>query len=374
MTMKFSVERADLIKALARTQSVVEKRTPIPILSNILLGANDQQLALCATDMDLEIIDVVPANIGEPGSTTVPAHVLYDIVRKLPEDATINIALNDSKSSVTLTAGRSSYKLGCLPREDFPEMTATKAANSFTVAASTLRNLIDRTRFAMSTEETRYYLNGIYLHMSNDSDGPMLRAVATDGHRLARFQVPLPDGAADMPGVILPRKAVLELRRLLDEAADTIRIDVSEKMVRFTFDHVTLTTKVIDGTFPDYERVIPSNNDKTLDIDPKNFSRAVDRVATVAAEKTRAVKLSIKDQTMTLSASNDNSSAVEEVEVAYSNNAPMDIGFNARYLLDVTQLLEGEHCRLLISDSASPAIVQDNDDPTSLFVLMPMRV
>jgi DNA polymerase-3 subunit beta len=372
--MKFSVERSDLIKALARVQSVVEKRTTIPILSNILIGASDNQLALCATDMDLEIIDVVPANIGEAGSTTIPAHTLYDIVRKLPEDVTLNISLNESKSAITLTAGRSSYKLGCLPREDFPEMAANKAANSFTVPATTLRNLIDRTRFAMSTEETRYYLNGIYLHMAEDTDGPMLRAVATDGHRLARFQVPLPEGASGMPGVILPRKAVLELRRLLDEAADTIRIDVSEKMLRFTFDHVTLTTKVIDGTFPDYERVIPSNNDKTLDIDPKNFSRAVDRVATVAAEKTRAVKLSIKNQVMTLSANNDNSSATEEVEVAYSNDNPMDIGFNARYLLDVTQLLEGTQCRLLISDSASPAIVQDNDDPSSLFVLMPMRI
>ena len=372
--MKFSVERSALIKALSRVQSVVEKRTTIPILSNILIGASDNQLALCATDMDLEIIDVVPATIGEEGATTVPAHMLYDIVRKLPDDATINITLNDNKSGMTLTAGRSSYKLGCLPREDFPEMTASKASNSFTVPSSTLRHLIDRTRFAMSTEETRYYLNGIYLHVAEDSEGTMLRAVATDGHRLARFQVPLPEGAGGMPGVILPRKAVLELRRLLDEAADSIRIDVSEKMVRFHFDRVTLTTKVIDGTFPDYERVIPNNNDKTLDIDPKDFSRAVDRIAIVAAEKTRAVKLSIKDQMLTLSANNDNGSATEELEVSFNANTPLDIGFNARYLLDVTQLLEGTQCRLIMSDSSSPAIVQDNDDPTSLFVLMPMRI
>jgi DNA polymerase-3 subunit beta len=372
--MKFSVLRSDLVKALARVQSVVEKRTTIPILSNILIGANDQQLSLCATDMDLEIVDSVPATIGESGSTTVPAHTLYDIVRKLSDDVMLNFTLNEGGTSITLNSGRSNYKLGCLPREDFPEMTASKAANSFNLPASTLRNLIDRTRFAMSTEETRYYLNGIYLHTAEDSDGMMLRAVATDGHRLARYQVPLPDGAVQMPGVILPRKAVLELRRLLDEAGESIRLDVSEKMVRFTFDHVTLTTKVIDGTFPDYERVIPNNNDKSLDIDPKNFTRAVDRVATVAAEKTRAVKLSIKGNTMTLSANNDNGSATEEVEVLYSNDQQMDIGFNARYLLDVTQLLEGTQCRLLISDSASPAIVQDNDDPTSLFVLMPMRI
>lgn len=371
--MKLSVERSALIKALSRVQSVVEKRTTIPILSNVLIGANDQQLALCTTDMDLEIVDVVPASIGEAGTTTVPAHTLYDIVRKLPDDVTINLSLNDN-NTMTISAGRSTYKLGCLPREDFPEMAANKAACSFTVPASTLRNLVDRTRFAMSTEETRYYLNGIYIHAAEDAEGRVLRAVATDGHRLARFQTALPADAGNMPGVILPRKAVLELRRLLDEAGDDIRIDVSEKMVRFTFDHVTLTTKVIDGTFPDYERVIPQNNDKTLDIDPKHFTRAVDRVATVAAEKTRAVKLSIKGKSMTLSANNDNGSAVEEVEVDCSSDTPMEIGFNARYLLDVTQLLEGSNCRFLIGDSASPAIVQDNDDASSLYVLMPMRI
>ena len=372
--MKFSVERSALVKALSRVQSVVEKRTTIPILSNILIGADNQQLALCATDMDLEIIDAVPATIGESGSTTVPAHTLYDIVRKLPDGTTLNIALNEGKNAITISAGRSTYKLGCLPREDFPEMTATKASNSFAVPASVLRNLIDRTRFAMSTEETRYYLNGIYIHAAQDSEGPVLRAVATDGHRLARFQVELPEGAADMPGVILPRKAVLELRRLLDEAGEDIRVDVSDKMLRFTFGHVTLTTKVIDGTFPDYERVIPQNNDKTLEVDPKHFTMAVDRVAIVAAEKTRAVKLSIKNGAMTLSANNDNGSATEEIEADYSTDNPLEIGFNARYLLDVTQLLEGAQCRFLISDSASPAIVQDNDDTSSLYVLMPMRI
>ena len=372
--MKFSVERSALLKALSRVQSVVEKRTTIPILSNILIGAEGAQLALCATDMDLEIVDAVPASIGESGSTTVPAHTLYDIVRKLPDDSTLNIAMNEGKNSMTITAGRSTYKLGCLPREDFPEMTTSKAANSFAVPASTLRNLLDRTRFAMSTEETRYYLNGIYLHVADEAGDAVLRAVATDGHRLARFQVPLPSGAAGMPGVILPRKAVLELRRLLDEAGNDIQMDVSEKMIRFTFDHVTLTTKVIDGTFPDYERVIPQNNDKYMEVDPKSFSRAVDRVSIVAAEKTRAVKLSIKDKAMTLSANNDNGSAVEEVEVEYNTDASIEIGFNARYLLDVTQLLEGAQCRFLISDSASPAIVQDNADPSSLYVLMPMRI
>lgn len=372
--MKFSVERSALVKSLSRVQSVVEKRTTIPILSNILIGAEGQQLALCATDMDLEIVDAVPASIGESGSTTVPAHTLYDIVRKLPDDVTLNISMNEGKNAITISAGRSTYKLGCLPREDFPEMATSKSANSFTLPASILRNLLDRTRFAMSTEETRYYLNGIYLHVADEAGEQVLRAVATDGHRLARFQVELPEGAADMPGVILPRKAVLELRRLLDEAGEDIRVEVSDKMVRFTFDHVTLTTKVIDGTFPDYERVIPQNNDKYMEVDPKTFSRAVDRVATVAAEKTRAVKLSIKDKSMTLSANNDNGSATEEVEVDFNNDSQIEIGFNARYLLDVTQLLEGTQCRFLISDSASPAIVQDHGDPSSLYVLMPMRI
>ncbi len=374
MAMQFSVERAALLKALSHVQSVVEKRTTIPILANVLLVTENNTLSLAATDMDMEMVDAIPASVGENGATTVPVHMLYDIVRKLPDDATLHIQINEAGTAMTIKAGRSNFKLGCLPRDDFPEMNTHKASHSFAIPASILRTMIDRTRFAMSSEEARYYLNGIYMHPTSFDGLPVLRTVATDGHRLARYQTTLPDGAQNMPGVIIPKKTILELRRLLDEAGDDIRVELSDKMVRFTFDHVTFTSKVIDGTYPDYERVIPQGLDKTVILDTKSFAKAVDRVATLAAEKTRAVKLSIKGKTLTLSASNaESGSATEECEVEYDGLNDVDIGFNARYLMDVTQIIDAE-TRLIVSDSASPAILQDNSDMAGLFVLMPMRV
>jgi DNA polymerase-3 subunit beta len=374
MAMQFSVDRSSLLKALSHVQSVVEKRTTIPILANVLLVTENNQVSLAATDMDMEMVDVIPASVGETGSTTVPVHTLYDIVRKLSDDATLHIQVNEAGTSMTINAGRSNFKLGCLPRDDFPEMNTHKAAHSFVLPASQLRTMIDRTRFAMSNEETRYYLNGIYVHTTTSDGESVLRAVATDGHRLARYQVALPNGADNMPGIIIPKKTVQELRRLLDEAGEDIRVELSDKMVRFAFDHVIFTSKVIDGTYPDYERVIPQGLDKNVIINTKSFTKAVDRVATLAAEKTRAVKLTIKDKTLTLSASNSESgSATEECEITYDGREDVDIGFNARYLLDVTQIIDSE-ARLALTDSASPAIIQDNNDPAGLFVLMPMRV
>ncbi len=372
--MKITIERSNLLNALGHVQSVVEKRTTIPILSNVLLNAGDGVLRLCATDMDLEITDAVEANIVNQGATTVPAHTFYDIIRKLPDESTVELELNDEGTGMTVTCGRSVFKLGCLSRDDFPEMTTNQTSHSFSVPVSLIKDMIDRTKFAISTEETRYYLNGIYMHATSNGEEEVIRAVATDGHRLARFEKPLPEGASGIPGVIIPRKTVQELRKLLDETGEDIKIDLSDKMIRFNFGHIVLTSKLIDGTFPDYERVIPTNNNKVLDVDPKLFTKAVDRVSTIAVEKTRAIKLSIKGTTMTLSANNaESGSATEEIEVAYDDPAEIDIGFNARYLLDVTQQL-GNSCRMTMEDQASPTIVQDNDDPSSLYVLMPMRV
>lgn len=372
--MKLSIARNDFLKCLSHVQSVVEKRNTIPILSNVLLETKEGALTLCATDMDLEITDSVPATVSSQGATTVPAHTLYDIVRKLPDSAQVDVEVNNEGSTMTIKAGRSTFKLGCLPREDFPEMTGGETPHEFDMPASNLRDLIDKTRFAISTEETRYYLNGIYIHAAQNDNMPVLRAVATDGHRLARFEMPLPEGSGNMPGVIVPRKTIQELRKLLDEAGDTIHLALSDKKICFIFDHITLTSKLIDGTFPDYERVIPKGNNKILDIDPRLFAKAVDRVSTISSEKSRAVKMTINDKTMTLSANSPESgSAVEELEISFDEE-PLDIGFNAKYLLDVTSQLEGETCRFIMSDSASPTIVQDNSDPSSLYVLMPMRV
>jgi DNA polymerase-3 subunit beta len=372
--MKFIIERARLLPSLAHIQSVVERRNTIPILSNVLLRAQDGLLSLSATDMDLEIVESAPAEISRPGATTAPAHTLYDIVRKLPDGGHVEFEVNADSGVLSVRCGRSNFRLGCLPIEDFPQMAGSSMPVEFSLGAAELRSLIDRARFAISTEETRYYLNGIYMHAARSGELPVLRAVATDGHRMARVEMPLPDGAADMPGVIIPRKTIGEVRKLLDDASGPIRISLSDTKLRFAFDHVVLTSKLIDGTFPDTERVIPSGNDKVLEVNPREFASAVDRVATIATEKTRAVKLSIERGSMTVSANSPESgSATEELEVMYNAN-PLEIGFNSRYLLDITQQIEGDCCRFSISDAASPTIIRDTTDPSALYVLMPMRV
>lgn len=373
--MKFTIDRADLLRSLNHVHSVVERRNTIPILANVLLRAEKDSLSLTTTDMDLEIIETVAAKSSAPGTTTVPANTLYDIVRKLGDDASIEISSASGDTTLLVKSGRSTFRLGCLSTEDFPKMgSSEKFSYNFSIPAADLRTLIDRTRFAISNEETRYYLNGIYLHAAESEGVSVLRAVATDGHRLARFEMPLPDGAKDMPGVIIPRKAINEIRKLIDEAGDAIGISLSENKLKFSFDHIVLTTKLIDGTFPDYDRVIPKNNDKMLEVNPGIFSSAVDRVSTISNEKSRAVKLTLGGKTMTLSASSpDSGSASEEIEIRF-NSGPMEIGFNSAYLMDVAKQIQGEGCRMFLSDPASPTIIQDVSDTSSLYVLMPMRV
>jgi len=372
--MKLTIERASLLKSLAHVQSVVERRNTIPILSNVLLEAGSENLRLSATDMDLSVVEGVGAAIEQTGATTAPAHTLYDIVRKLPEGAEVSFEVAGDSGRMTLAAGRSNFTLTTLPKEDFPAVGDGVLPQSFAMAASELKNLIDRTRFAISTEETRYYLNGIYLHAASTGDLPVLRAVATDGHRLAKFEMPLPEGAADMPAVIVPRKTVGELRKLIDEIGGSVEISLSETQIRFAFADTVLTSKLIDGTFPDYERVIPSGNDKVMDVDRKTFFEAVDRVSTISTEKSRAVKLALGNGSLTVSATSPESGSAEEaLEVSYGGEA-LEIGFNSRYLLDIAQQIEGEEAQFVLADSSSPTIVRDRSDASALYVLMPMRV
>lgn len=371
--MKLSIDRSALLRSLNHVQSVVERRNTIPILSNVLMKAEDGVLSLSSTDMDLEINESVAANVTMAGATTAPAYTFHEIVRKLPDDSDVEIDLNAEGTQMTVRAGRSQFKLSCLPVTDFPEISTGELPNGFSLPASDLRALIDRTKFAMSTEETRYYLNGIYVHEADNDGVKVLRAVSTDGHRLARFEMPLPEGASGMPGVIIPRKAVGEVRKLIEDAADLIQITLSENKIRFTFDHIVLTSKLIDGTFPDYQRVIPEGNDKIVEIDAKVFTRAIDRVSTIADGKSRALKITLSGKNMTLSASSpDAGSATEELEV--NGDSEIEIGFNAKYLLDITSQIEGEGCRLTLATSDSPTIIQDNSDPSALYVLMPLRV
>jgi len=374
--MKITVERGAFLKALSHVQSVVERRNTIPILSNVMIEAGKGRLKLTATDLDMEIVESLAADVLRNGAATAPAHMLYDIVRKLPDGAQVQAELLTSEGGrLAISAGSVRFELACLPKEDFPQMAAGALPFRFRLQTEDLKRLIDKTRFAISTEETRFYLNGIYLHAHKDGKAKgEMRAVATDGHRLARFQLELPDGAAEMPGVIVPRKTIGELRRLLDDSEGAIDVSLSDTKIQFVTDGVELTSKLIDGTFPDYQRVIPSANDKVLSLDSREFTQAVDRVSTISADKTRAVKLGISQDKLTLSVINpDSGTATEEVGAVYSAS-PMDIGFNARYLLDITSQIESKVVRFLLSDAGSPTLIEDTDDRGALYVLMPMRV
>ena len=371
--MKISIERSALLRALGHVQSVVERRNTIPILSNVLMAAEGESLRLTATDLDIAVVEEAPAEVQDAGGTTVPAHTFYDIVRKLPDGAQVGLDLG-AGDRLKLSAGRSEFSLSCLPREDFPAMADGEFPNRFQISAAELKRLIQKTRFAISTEETRYYLNGIYIHAKEVDGTPVMRAVATDGHRLARVEMPLPEGARGMKGIIVPRKAVLEVDRLLEDADGTVEISLSETRIRFAFDAVVITSKLIDGTFPDYERVIPDGNDKKLELDGKSFASAVDRVSTISSEKSRAVKLALDKNRLVLSANSpENGSATEEMSVSFSGGG-MEIGFNSRYLLDITSQIEGEQAEFLLADAASPTIIRDAGDVSALYVLMPMRV
>jgi DNA polymerase-3 subunit beta len=371
--MRLVIERSELLRALGHVTSVVERRTTIPILSNVLLRASGSQLELKATDLEREVIERAPAEISAPGAVTVPAHMLHDIVRKLPDGAEVEMVRDPERDRLALTSGQARFALQTLPAEDFPDLAAGEMSHEFKIAAADLKKLLDKTRFAISTEETRYYLNGIYFHIASNTE-PTLRAVATDGHRLAQIELPRPAGADSMPGVIIPRKTVHELHRLLEDSEVEVRVGVSTSKVRFEIGTVTVTSKLIDGTFPDYGRVIPQHNDKVLTVSNSQFMAAVDRVSTIASERGRAVKLNLSDDRMVLSVNNpEGGSATEELGVSYSA-APLEIGFNARYLLDIASQLESDSAVFELADPGSPTLVRDGDDESALYVLMPMRV
>jgi len=372
--MRVILERSNLLKSVGHVHRVVERRNTIPILSNVMLATDGQSLELKATDLDLEITEATPAQVEQAGGTTVPAHLLYEIVRKLPEGAEVMLRTDDDGNSMTVVAGRSSFRLQCLPQSDFPQLTAGSFTHFFRVDAATLKRLIDKTQFAISTEETRYYLNGIYLHAIEAGGKLKLRFVATDGHRLARAEIDAPAGVEGMPGVIIPRKTVNELQKLVDVPDVAVIVELSETKIRFTIGGVILTSKLIDGTFPDYQRVIPTGNDKRLVIDRDTFARAVDRVSTVSSERGRAVKISIDDGQVTLAVNNpDSGSATEQLAADYASD-PMEIGFNAKYLLDVAAQLSGDNARFMLADAGSPTLIHDSADEDTLYVLMPMRV
>ena len=372
--MKLSIERGTLLKAVSQAQSVVERRNTIPILANVLIEAEGNTVTFRATDLDIEVLDKAPAQVESAGSTTVSSVMLHEIIRKLPDGSLVTLSDDSAAGRLTVQAGRSHFNLATLPKEDFPVMATSDYASNFSAPAGVLRRLFDKSKFAISTEETRYYLNGVYMHVADGDGGKVLRCVATDGHRLARIDAELPMGAEGMPGVIVPRKTVGELRKLLDDDDMKIAVSVSETKVRFATPDITLTSKVIDGTFPDYTRVIPQGNTRRLEVDARDFAAAVDRVATVSSERSRAVKLSLDEDRLILSVNApDSGAAEEELAVAYGDER-LEIGFNAKYLLEIASQVDRENAVFLFNSAGDPTLMREGNDMSAVYVVMPMRV
>lgn len=372
--MKVSIERSALLKAMSQAQSVVERRNTIPILANVLIEAEGSSVSFRATDLDIEVVDKTPAMVERAGATTVGAHTLHEIVRKLPDGAMVELVDDGASGRLEVNAGRSNFSLATLPKEDFPVMASSEYDCNFSANAAVLRRLFDKSKFAISTEETRYYLNGVYMHAADGDGGQKLRCVATDGHRLARIDADLPSGADGLPGVIVPRKTVGELRKLLEDDDADIAVSVSETKVRFATPEITLTSKVIDGSFPDYTRVIPQGNTRRLEVDAAEFAKAVDRVSTVSSERSRAVKLALDEDRLVLSVNApDSGAAEEELAVAYGDER-LEIGFNAKYLLEIAGQVDRENAVFMFNSSGDPTLMREGNDESAVYVVMPMRV
>ena len=368
--MKFSIDRSALLTALQHVHSVVERRNTIPILSNVLIEAKEDGVYLTATDMDIAVIEKInleKSEVMQLGTITTSAQMLYDIVRKLPENVKVEL-LSEKNDRLGIKASSSSFALNCLPAEDFPSISQEEFKFTFSLETDDLIRLIDKTSFAMSLEETRYYLNGIYLHAVKDAEGEKLRTVSTDGHRLSRVDMNIPEGANEIPGVIVPRKTIMEIRKLLEDHSDTINLSLSDNKIKLSFSNVILTSKLLDGTFPDYSRVIPEQNDKTVTISNQLLSEAVDRVSTVSTDKTRAIKVNISKGNLIISATNpDKGSASESLDVIYDGEE-VEIGFNSKYVLDVARQIKGNEIIIKLSDSVSPTLVYDKDDKVLEFI------
>ena len=364
-----SIEKSTLLRAIARLQSLVEKRNTIPILSNVKLDANGKSLILTVTDMDMVASEEVEANVASTGTLTVPALMLYDIVRKLPEGSQVALKADAGSSRLTVTAGSSNFNLSYLPAEDFPVMSEGELSHKFTISSKDFLKLVDKTKFAMSNEETRYYLNGVYFHLSNGK----LRAVATDGHRLASVEVEAPQGSAGMPGIIIPRKAVNEIGKLLENQSE-VAIALSETKIKINAGKIELLSKVVDGTFPDYQRVIPENNTKVCSVSSALFNEAIDRVSTISADKTRAVKIKFEKGNISLNSQGlEGTTAKEDIACEYSSDS-LEMGFNSRYVLEMMTQIKCDNIKISLDTPNSPVLITDPTEPNCAFIIMPMRV
>lgn len=375
--MEFKINSTDLLKALSHIHGIVEVRHTLPILSNIILEAKDDKLILSSTNLDIYCSDKIKAEVLQSGEVSVSAVTFFEIIKRLPSGSEVLMIMEEGENEIRLTCGRSKFNLSTLKTDDFPIISDSDLSTNFVLSADELIRIIDKTKFAVSNEETRYYLNGIFLHKAERNSIQFLRAVATDGHRLAQYDIPLPQGAEDITGIIIPKKTIYELRKVLDDANGDVSVSLNENKIKFSFKDLKVVSKVIDGTFPDYTKVIPQKNDKNFKTNNSDLKNAIDRVSAVAANeesKSKAIKFCIENNSLSLSVeSQSKGSANEMIDVNYSGDK-VDIGFNSKYIIDICNEVDGDEISISLSDSISPAIILDKTDENLFFVLMPMRI
>ncbi len=371
--MKFKILRSNFFKTLSHLQGIVDKKNSLPILSNIMIEAKTNELILSSTDMDISIIEKVECNVTEDGSTTINSQILYDIVRKIDDNSEIEIISNDGKL-LTLRADGSRFSLACLPKEDFPIIDQDNSGISIKINSRIFFKLIDKTKFAISNEETRYFLNGLYFNITKEENKSIVTLVGTDGHRLAKFSHNIEENIDQVSGVIIPKKTIYELSKLLSEIDQEVLISISSNKIVFTVGDIIFISKLIDGSFPDYKRVIPKDNSNILKINRQILLSAVDRVSTIANEKSPVIKFKLLKDVLNLNTINyESSTASEDLKISY-NGDDIEIGFNSKYIMDIVNNLEDEEISINLKDNSSPIIALENSNSNLVYVLMPMRV
>ncbi len=371
--MQFVIKRDALLKSLNLAQGIIEKKNTLPILSNVLLEAKNGVLSIVATDLDLVFFDEISdIKIEKEGSTTTSATILYDILRKISGNSDINFNLK-TENKLSLNADNSDFNLLCLPTDNFPNFSDDFDSSEISFNKSKFLSLLNKTKIAISNDDTRHYLNGIYLHVTEANKRSFLTGVATDSHRLSSSSIEI-EGNNEFNSLILPKKTVFQLCNLLEETSEKILIQTSDNKIQFKLGKAKLTSKVIDGKFPDYSKVIPVGNDKILSVASKDFADAIERVITVSIDRKEGVKLVLNKDSIKLSVNSTNSGEGNEKVKANFNSSDLTISFNSKYLIDIISEIEDKNLKINIKDPVSPVLIEDVSDKNSFYVVMPMKI
>ncbi len=371
--MQFVVKRDALLKSLNFVQGVVEKKNTLPILSNVLIQLKDKKLFIVATDLDIVFYDVISdVKVLNEGSTTTSAAILFDILRKISSNANLNFDLK-SENKLSLKSDNSDFNLLCLPTDNFPTFTDEFEGREIYLDNKRFLKLLNKTKISISNDDTRHYLNGIFLHLTESHGRNFLTGVATDSHRLSSSSLEI-ENVADFTSLILPRKTVFQLCSLLSEIPDKLTMQTSENKIKFSLGNITLVSKVIDGKFPDYKKVVPTNNTKTLVVPSKDFINSIERVASVSLDRKEGVKLMINKNNIQLSVNSANSGEGNEKINASYNSENLNISFNSKYLIDIASEVEDKNLKMNLKDSVSPVLIEDVSDKNSYYVIMPMKI